>query len=109
MEHSANWPVADSGKGRTYNEVWLNSPYPPLVGNLAGWPVIPDLILLATVDGLLVPDLVQVYECGQDIPRELLDRVAFWHAATSEQALQGYLELYEANGYEVRETIACQN
>jgi hypothetical protein len=109
VDHRASWPVAETGKGRTYHEVWMNSPTPPLVGDLAGWSVLPDMILIAVVDDLLSPDFVQVYECGQDIPRELLDRVAYWHSATSEQALEGHLDLYGSNGYEIRETVSCKD
>lgn len=108
-DHRSNWPLAESGKGRTYHEVWLNSPSPPLVGDLSGWSVLPDMILIAAVDDQLSPDFVQIYECGQDIPRELLERVAFWHAATSEQSLGGHLDLYESNGYEIRETVSCKD
>ena len=64
---------------------------PPFVGELSGWSALPDNLLVATVDDNMLPDFVQVYLCGSDFPRELLPNVAYWHAATSEEALNGYL------------------
>lgn len=107
-DHSASWPLTSTGKGRTYNEVWMNSPTPPIVGELANWSVIPDIILITTVDQNSLPDFAQIYMCGEDIPRELLSQVAYWHAATSEEAFQGYLDQYESNGYEIRATVNCE-
>jgi len=109
MNHAPHWPVVSTGKGRQYNEVWMNAPTPPVVGELASWETLPDNLLIAVVDDDLAPDYVQIYLCGEDIPREELARVAYWHAATSEDALQGYLELYQGNGYSLRETVSCGN
>jgi hypothetical protein len=109
MDRSPNWPLATTSKGREYNEVWMNAPTPPLVGELATWETLPDNLLIAVVDEDLVPDYVQVYQCSGDIPAAELDWVAYWHAATSVDALMGYLELYEGNGYTVRETVGCSN
>lgn len=106
-DHTANWPVATSGKGRTYNEVWMSAPTPPFVGELANWTVLPDMLLVTTVNEDMLPDFTQVYLCGSDVPREILPNVAYWHAATSEEALAGHLEQYESNGYQIRETVPC--
>jgi hypothetical protein len=106
-DHEASWPPSSTGKGRTYNEVWMNSPTPPIVGDLANWSVLPDLILITTVDHNSNPNFAQVYMCGEDVPREVLSSVAYWHAATSEEAFQGHLEQYESNRYEIRETANC--
>ena len=106
-DHTTSWPPASTGKGRTYNEIWMNSPTPPIVGELANWSVIPDMVLITTVTESPSPDFAQIYICGQDIPREILSTVAYWHTATSEEAFQGYLELYESNGYQIRDTVNC--
>ena len=106
---TAHWPTATTGTGRTNHEVWLSSTIPPIVGRLASWTVIPDTILITTVDENGSPDHAQIYICGQDIPRETLGQVAYWHAATSEQALQGHLEQYQSNGYTERSTVSCGN
>lgn len=106
-DHTTSWPLATTGKGRTYNEVWMSSPTPPIVGELANWEVVPNMILITTVTDSPSPDFVQIYKCGVDIPREALTSVAYWHTATSEDALQRYLELYQSNGYEIRETVPC--
>lgn len=109
MDRSPNWPVVSSGKGRQYNEVWINAPTPPIVGELASWEALPENLLIAVVDDDLVPQYVQIYQCGEDVPAEELSRVAYWHAATSEDALQGHRELYQSNGYTLRETVSCSN
>jgi hypothetical protein len=106
-DHTANWPVSTTGKGRTYNEVWMSAPTPPFVGELANWSVLPDILLITTVDDSMLPDYAQVYMCGSDVPREILPHVAYWHAATSEDALSGNLEQYQSNGYEIRATVPC--
>jgi hypothetical protein len=106
-DRSPHWPVVTTGKGRQYNEVWMNAPTPPLVGDLASWVSLPDNLLIAVVNEDLSPDYVQVYLCGRDIPRDVLRNVAYWHAATSEDGLQGYKELYQSNGYDLRETVRC--
>ncbi len=105
--YTPHWPQATDGKGRTYNEVWLNAAIPPVVGELATWTVVPDTILITVVDENSDPIFTQVYVCGQQIPREVLSQVAYWHAATSEEAFTGYLQQYEANGYAVRNTVPC--
>ncbi len=79
------------------------------MGELVSWEALPDNLLIAVVDDDLVPEYVQIYQCGEDIPQEELARVAYWHAATSEDALEGYLELYQGNGYTMRETVSCSN
>ncbi|HKJ26027.1 MAG TPA: hypothetical protein VJ965_00190, partial [Anaerolineales bacterium] len=66
-DHQAFWPLASTGKGRAYNEVWMNSPTPPIVGDLANWSVLPDLLLITTVDGSSNPNFAQVYMCGEDV------------------------------------------
>lgn len=108
-DHIAHWPTATTNTGRTNHKVWLNSPIPPIVGELASWSIIPDTILITTVDEENNPDYAQIYLCGKDIPTEILDRVAYWHAATSEQALQDHLAQHQANGYSNRATIPCGN
>ena len=109
MDRTPHWPVVTIGKGRQYNEVWINAPTPPLVGELASWEVLPDNLLIAVVDEDLTPEYVQIYQCGTDIPSAELERVAYWHAATSVDALNGYLDLYQGNGYTLRETVGCSN
>lgn len=105
--HTANWPSADSGKGHGTHEVWMSVSNPPLVGELANWPLVPDMIVVAVVDETMNPQYVQIYECSASIPAEDLGSVAFWHVGTSAEALQGYVELYESNGYEVRDAMGC--
>ena len=107
IDHTAHWPVSTTDKGRKYIEVWMNSPTPPIVGELANWQVLPDLILITVVDSESNPLYAQVYLCGIDVPREVLSDVAYWHAATSEDAFQGYLEQYESNGFDLRGTVDC--
>jgi hypothetical protein len=107
VEHTAHWPRSASSKGRAYNEVWLNSPTPPIVGELANWPVLPDVILITVVDEMSNPQYAQVYLCGSDVPRDVLSQVAYWHAATSEEALEPYQEQYESNGFALRNTVLC--
>lgn len=109
VAHTPHWPTSSDGKGREYHEVWLSSLTPPLVGELSSWAGIPDHILVTTVDEGFSPDSVQIYICGADIPDETLSKVAYWHAATDEEALAGYLELYSSNGYKVLVSVACQN
>lgn len=106
-DHTANWPVATSGKGRTYDEVWISAPTPPFVGELASWRVLPDTLLITTVDESMLPNYTQIYLCGEDVPREDLPHVAYWHAGTSEDALSDNMGQYESNGYEVRITVPC--
>ena len=60
------------------------------------------------VDENLNPDFSQIYLCGENIPAEVRERVVYWHAATSEEALADYVELYAANGYNIINTIFCQ-
>jgi hypothetical protein len=105
---TSHWPFATSSQGRTYSEVWMGSPVPPRVGELAGWTVIPDMLLTTVVNEDLTPDYMQVYHCGEDIPEEILARTAYWHAGTDEDAFSGYLILYQANGFEIRPTVPCQ-
>lgn len=107
VEHAPHWPLATSSKGRSYNEVWMNSSSPPIVGELASWQVLPSPLLITVVDQSSNPFYAQVYLCGGDVPGEVLSQVAFWHAGTSEQAFQGYLEQYGANGYEIRDLVPC--
>ena len=107
VNHIHHWPVANSSKGRTYNEVWMNSPTPPIVGELASWAALPDKLLVTVVDGMSNPLYSRIFICGDDVPEEILSQVAFWHAATSAEAFQGYLEQYESNGFEFRGTVAC--
>lgn len=106
-DHTANWPLSTNSKGRDVNEVWLSAPTPPFVGELSGWSVLPDNLLVATVDDNMLPDFVQIYLCGADVPREILSNVAYWHAGTSEKALSDYIDQYQSNGYEVRLTVPC--
>lgn len=106
-DHTANWPLGTSSKGRAVNEVWMSAPTPPFIGELSGWSALPDNLLVATVDGNMLPDVVQIYLCGEDVPRELLSNVAYWHAATSEEALGGHLDQYQSNGYQLRGTVPC--
>ena len=108
QDRKAFWPVASTGKGRSYNEVWMNSPTPPIVGELANWSLLPDILLITTVDENLNPNFAQVYLCGDDVPHDVLPQVAYWHSATSEDAFQGYIEQYQANGYEIRATVSCE-
>jgi hypothetical protein len=107
VDHTANWPASTTDKGRTYNEVWMNSPTPPIVGELANWEALPETLLITVVDSNSNPQYVQIFMCGQDVPREVRSQVAYWHAATSEDAFQGYLDQYESNGFDVRITVSC--
>ena len=109
VDHTPHWPAAESDTGRTYQEVWLSSPLPPIIGELAYWPGVPDTILVTTVNPDASPDTAQIYLCGADIPDEALIRVAYWHAATSEQALQDHLEQYQSSGYTLLNTVLCGN
>jgi hypothetical protein len=106
-EREAHWPVSTTSNGRPLNEVWMNSPTPPLVGELQNWPMLPDKLLITLVTEDMLPDFAQVYMCGEDVPDDVIERVAYWHAATSEEALDGHLEQYQSNGYAVRQTVAC--
>jgi hypothetical protein len=107
VDRSPHWPTAESDTGRTYDEVWLSSLTPPIIGELAYWPLVPDTILVTTVNADASPDSVRVYLCGADIPAEDLIRSAYWHAATSETALDEYIEQYQANGYTLLDTVPC--
>jgi hypothetical protein len=107
LTHTPHWPAAGDGKGRTYHEVWLSSLTPPLTGELSSWAAIPNNILITTIDESFDPETVQIYLCGDDIPEETLGRVAYWHAATSEEALDDYLALYSGNGYFALGTVSC--
>jgi hypothetical protein len=109
IDRTPHWPSASSGSGRTYDEIWLSSPQSPIVGELAYWPGVPDTILVTTINADSSPDTVRVYMCGSDIPDNVLIRVAYWHTATSEDALQDYLEQYQANGYTLQNTVLCGN
>lgn len=109
VDHIPHWPDAESDTGRVYEEVWLSSLLPPIIGELAYWPTIPDTILVTTVNADASPDSVRVYLCGADIPAEELIRSAYWHAATSEAALDDYIEQYQANGYTLLDTVPCEN
>ncbi|MCB2179659.1 hypothetical protein KQH54_00900 [bacterium] len=106
-DHTANWPLGTSSKGRAVNEVWLSAPTPPFVGELSSWSALPDNLLVAAVDDNMLPNFVQVYLCGEDVPREILSNVAYWHAGTSEDALSDYLDQYQSNGYQLRLTVPC--
>jgi hypothetical protein len=108
-DRTPHWPTATTSTGRTNHEVWLSSPLPPLVGELASWPSVPNTILISTVNEHGSPDSAQIYLCGGDIPGEVLGKVAYWHAATSEQALEGHLEQYQSNGYTQQPTVPCGN
>jgi len=59
------------------------------------------------VDEMSNPQYAQVYLCGSDVPRDVLSQVAYWHAATSEAALEPYQEQYESNGFALRNTVLC--
>lgn len=107
-ERESNWPVATSKNGRPIDEVWMSSATPPLVGDLQNWPALPEKLLITVVTEDMLPDYAQIYMCGEDIPSEVVEQVAYWHAGTSEEALQGHLEQYQANGYTVRQTVACR-
>jgi hypothetical protein len=109
VAHTPHWPTPSGAKGREYHEVWLSSLTPPLVGELSSWAGIPDNILITTVDETFSPDSAQIYICGADIPEETLSKVAYWHAATDEEALADYLDLYSSNGYTALVSVACQN
>lgn len=106
-DHTPHWPSAGDSKGHTYEEVYLHAPSPPVVGELATWTTLPNYLLIAAVDENLNPDFAQVYLCGEDIPADVRERVVYWHAATSEEALADYVELYTANGYTVANTMFC--
>jgi hypothetical protein len=109
VDHTPHWPTAASGTGRTYEEVWLSSLTPPIIGELAYWPAVPDTILVTTVNQDSSPDSVRIFLCGADIPSEELSRSGYWHAATSEDALQDYLDHYFATGYTPLSTVPCDN
>jgi hypothetical protein len=109
VAHTPHWPSSGDGQGRSYHEVWLNSLTPPLVGELSSWAAVPDNILITVIDEDFNPESITIYICGEDIPEETLGQVYYWHAATSEEALSGYVELYSTNGYAVMDTVSCQN
>jgi hypothetical protein len=109
VAHTPHWPSSGDGKGRTYHEVWLSSLTPPVTGELSSWAAIPDNILITTIDESFIPEAVQIYVCGADIPEETLGQVYYWHAATSVEALSDYVELYSSNGYTALVTVGCQD
>ena len=106
-DRTASWPKENAGKGRKYSEVWINSATPPRAGELASWPSLPDNLLIAVADEAGDPLYTQIFLCGKDVPAEELDSVIYFHAGTNEDALQGYLELYESNGFSPRSTVSC--
>lgn len=109
VDRTPHWPTAGSDTGRTYHEVWLSSPSPTIIGELAYWPGVPDTILITTVNPDASPDSARIYLCGADVPAEELNRTAYWHAGTSEEALQDHLEQYASSGYSVLTTVPCSN
>jgi hypothetical protein len=50
---------------------------------------------------------VGYFACGADVPDAVKGHIAFYHAGTSERAVQGYLELYSTNGYALAEPVEC--
>jgi hypothetical protein len=106
-DHTFTWPTADDGNGREINAVWLSSAQPPQVGDFANWEDLPDHLVITVVNETFNPQFTGYYECGADIPPAARAHIAFWHAGTSAEAVQGYLDLYSSNGYELAAPVDC--
>lgn len=108
VDHTPSWPSSgDGGKGKTYHEVWLSHSSPAVIGELASWNALPDNLLVAVYDEDNKPDYVRIYQCGQDLPEADRPRSVYWHAGTSQKALEDYLDLYAGNNFTILDSFPC--
>lgn len=107
QDRTPSWPSASDGKGRANHEVWLSHSSPAIIGELASWQALPDNLLVAVYDQENKPDYVRIYQCGQDFPEADRPRSVYWHAGTSQEALEDYLDLYAGNNFTVLDALPC--